>query len=58
MEQRTMKLPADRVTEIIPPAPEKREAQSTAMCLCCHKKFPAARMDADGCGICEECLAP
>ncbi len=58
MEQLTMKFPADRVIEIIPPAPEKRKARSTAMCLCCHKKFPASRMDVDGCGICEECLAP
>ncbi len=58
MEQLTMKLLTDPVIEIIRPAPEKREARSTAMCLCCHKKFPASRMDVDGCGICEECLAP
>lgn len=58
MEQLTMKLLTDRVVEIIPPAPEKRIARSTAMCLCCRKRFPASRMDVDGCGICEECLAP
>lgn len=58
MEQLTVKLFTDRVVEIILPAPEKRIARSTAMCLCCRKRVPASRMDVDGCGICEECLAP
>ena len=33
-------------------------AQATATCICCQKRRLAARMDVDGCGICEECLAP
>jgi len=58
MDQMARKIPTDRVIEIIPPAPVKRDARSTLTCQCCQKQFPASRMDVDGCGICEECLAP
>lgn len=58
MEQVALKSPTDRLIEIIPPKPIKRDERSTATCLCCQKQFPASRMDVDGCGICEECLAP
>ncbi|WP_170117253.1 hypothetical protein [Neorhizobium alkalisoli] len=44
----------DAAVEIIPPEDqEKRE--DTRICLCCQRA--ARRMDDDGCGICDECLA-
>lgn len=58
MDQVALKAPIDRLIEIIPPKPIKRDERSTVTCLCCLRQFPASRMDADGCGICEECLAP
>jgi hypothetical protein len=44
-----------RVAEIIPPEREDRAREDTSPCLCCGRR---SRMDEDGCGICEECLAP
>ncbi len=43
----------ERVIEIIPP--ERSREEDTSPCLCCGWR---SRMDEDGCGICEECLAP
>jgi hypothetical protein len=43
----------ERVIEIIPP--ERSREEDTSTCLCCGRR---SRMDEDGCGICEECLAP
>jgi hypothetical protein len=39
--------------EILPP---EREGAGGAACLCCGRV--RASLDEDGCGICEECLAP
>ncbi|TBC68739.1 hypothetical protein ELH30_31685 (plasmid) [Rhizobium ruizarguesonis] len=43
--------------EILPPDRETFTADSTT-CPCCRKIRPASSMDDDGCGICDECLAP
>lgn len=40
-------LPPDRITQ-----------HEMAICLCCCRQRPKSDMDEDGCGICEECLAP
>jgi hypothetical protein len=58
MDQVATKVVSDHEIEVIPPTRDKRNAQNTTICLCCQKKRLASRMDVDGCGICEECLAP
>lgn len=47
----------DHEIEIIPPKREKEHPRNMMTCQCCKKKRSASKMDADGCGICEECLA-
>ncbi|SDA87916.1 hypothetical protein SAMN03159448_04050 [Sinorhizobium sp. NFACC03] len=47
----------DHDLELIPPKRDDRHLHNTVTCLCCRKKRLASAMDADGCGICEECLA-
>ncbi|MNL68801.1 hypothetical protein D3C87_1935800 [compost metagenome] len=44
--------------EVIPPEHEEGDLGNAMICLCCQKKRSASWMDADGCGICDECLAP
>ncbi|AOF92420.1 hypothetical protein BSY16_6114 (plasmid) [Sinorhizobium sp. RAC02] len=44
----------DAAVEIIPPE-EADKREGTRICLCCQRA--CARMDDDGCGICDECLA-
>lgn len=58
MDQVATELTPDRDIEIIPPPNDKRDAETTTTCLCCKRKCPTWVMDSDGCGICEECLAP
>ncbi len=49
---------SDLHMEILPPErTEEPQADATA-CLCCRRMRSAAKMDDDGCGICDECLAP
>ncbi|PSS59910.1 hypothetical protein C6558_35690 [Ensifer sp. NM-2] len=48
----------DAEIEVIPPARDEVSAGNTTVCLCCQEVRSASRMDADGCGICDECLAP
>ncbi|UAX98164.1 HEPN domain-containing protein (plasmid) [Ensifer adhaerens] len=49
---------SDHQFETLPPKSASRSAGNTVTCLCCQEQRPATSMDADGCGICEECLAP
>ncbi|MDO5898455.1 hypothetical protein [Agrobacterium sp. Azo12] len=44
--------------EILPPDRRCAPGPETVTCPCCQKARPASTMDADGCGICDECLAP
>jgi hypothetical protein len=58
MDRRTTRTATNHEIEVIPPQPEIAHARNTVTCLCCQQKRLVSRMDADGCGICEECLAP
>lgn len=49
---------SDREIDVIPAQRDKESAQRNVTCLCCQKKRLASTMDVDGCGICDECLAP
>lgn len=42
--------------EILPP--HHATQHETAICRCCCRQRPNSAMDEDGCGICNECLAP
>lgn len=55
MEQIALEF-ADPEMEIIPPACDDDEAD-VVVCLCCQRLCSQSRMDDDGCGICEECIA-
>jgi len=44
--------------EILPPEREDNCTSDATTCPCCQKLRPASSMDDDGCGICDECLAP
>lgn len=46
----------DAEVEILPPH-HFNENETTA-CVCCLRLRPRTLMDEDGCGICNECLAP
>ncbi|NNU63795.1 hypothetical protein G9X67_00610 [Rhizobium sp. WYCCWR 11152] len=55
MENLPVELIAAHDGEILPPERgDDRDEMST--CLCCGR--PRSFLDEDGCGICEECLAP
>ncbi|SCB48104.1 hypothetical protein GA0061102_106313 [Rhizobium miluonense] len=53
----TDQLP-DLHMEILPPERVEESCTDAKACLCCRRMRSAARMDDDGCGICDECLAP
>ena len=42
--------------EILPPKREISSGEGACSCLCCGRMRSV--FDEDGCGICEECLAP
>ncbi|RWX20668.1 hypothetical protein EHI47_39015 [Rhizobium leguminosarum] len=44
--------------EILPPDRDETCASDATACPCCRRLRPASSMDDDGCGICDECLAP
>jgi hypothetical protein len=55
MEDVAKELIATHHAEILPP--ERCDClDDGAICLCCGRQRSV--MDQDGCGICEECLAP
>jgi len=47
----------DDLIEILPPEP-RADTIDLCACLCCCRPCNSSAMDADGCGICDECLAP
>lgn len=55
MEDASVETTSAFEIEILPPERE-RLCEGGAACLCCGRRQPM--MDEDGCGICEECLAP
>ncbi|TCA30185.1 hypothetical protein E0H70_16045 [Rhizobium leguminosarum bv. viciae] len=44
--------------EILPPNRDEACAPDATTRPCCRTLRPASSMDDDGCGICDECLAP
>ncbi len=58
MDQLSSNLLSAPEIEVIPPERDEGDLGNAMICLCCHEMRSAWRMDADGCGICDECLAP
>ncbi len=58
MHQRAADMLLEVWIEILPPEREETCTSDAATCACCHNLRPASSMDDDGCGICDECLAP
>lgn len=49
---------SDLHMEILPPERDDESRADGIACLCCRRTRSARKMDEDGCGICDECLAP
>jgi len=49
---------SDLHMEILPPERDEESCADGIPCLCCRRTRSARKMDEDGCGICDECLAP
>ncbi len=58
MDQSAADLLSKVCIEILPPDRDETWASDATICPCCGKLRPASSMDDDGCGICDECLAP
>ncbi|MFJ6326893.1 MULTISPECIES: hypothetical protein [unclassified Rhizobium] len=56
MEDDALKQIAAAEIEILPPERDDLFDESSRTCLCCGRS--RSFIDEDGCGICEECLAP
>ena len=46
------------LVEILPPERDAASLPGMVACPCCQKMRSASCMDEDGCGVCDECLAP
>lgn len=58
MERRNVDVLSECIIEIPPPARKTPLGRDTIICPCCRKVGSKSDMDDDGCGICDECLAP
>jgi hypothetical protein len=56
MEDDALELIAAPEIEILPPEHDDVDRGGARICLCCGRS--QSFLDDDGCGICEECLAP
>lgn len=56
MDEHAVELIADDIIEILPPEPRETSGRHMRICLCCGRS--CVSMSEDGCGICDECLAP
>ncbi|MBW9116814.1 hypothetical protein JNB88_24595 [Rhizobium cauense] len=56
MEDDILELKATTEIEILPPEHDDASREGACTCLCCGRT--QSFLDDDGCGICEECLAP
>lgn len=56
MDEHAIELIADDTIEILPPDPHAMDDSQARTCLCCGRSFFS--QTEDGCGICDECLAP
>lgn len=48
-------IPEDQSIEILPPERRGRGLLEVSACICCGRR---SHIDEDGCGICDDCLAP
>lgn len=48
---------SDDLIEILPPEPRVSTSEA-GTCLCCCRPCSFSDLDGDGCGICDQCLAP
>ncbi|TAV81452.1 hypothetical protein ELI02_27575 (plasmid) [Rhizobium leguminosarum] len=58
MDQSAIGTLSESYIEILPPDRDEKCASGGTACPCCRRLRPASSMDDDGCGICDECLAP
>ena len=58
MDQSAADTLSEFCIEILPPDREEMCVSDAKTCPSCRKLRPASSMDDDGCGICDECLAP
>ena len=58
LDKPATELFSDLMMEILPPEREDKACAGAMTCLCCRRPRSQSMMDEDGCGICEECLAP
>ena len=58
MDQSAADMLLEVYIEILPPEREGTCTSDAATCPYCQKLRPASSMDDDGCGICDQCLAP
>ncbi|WJH38313.1 hypothetical protein N7E02_06595 (plasmid) [Aliirhizobium terrae] len=56
MDDGTTDMFSEAYIEILPP--DHIDQKESAICVCCCRQRPNSAMDEDGCGICDECLAP
>jgi hypothetical protein len=56
MEDDALELTVAPEIEILPPEHDDVDRDGAFTCLCCGRS--QSFLDDDGCGICEECLAP
>jgi len=57
MDDVTDTIYENELIEILPPEPHA-DGSDLRACLCCCRPCNSSAMDEDGCGICDECLAP
>ncbi len=57
MDDLTDMIYSDDLIEILPPE-ARADGLDQRACLCCCLPCNPSAMDEDGCGICDECLAP
>ncbi len=57
MDDAAIELISDNLVEILPPEMQAGGPQAKTCLCCCRRCLPGA-IDDDGCGICDECLAP
>lgn len=48
---------SDDLIEILSPEPRVSTSEART-CLCCCRPCSSSDIDEDGCGICDQCLAP
>ncbi|TAV40633.1 hypothetical protein ELI30_35665 [Rhizobium leguminosarum] len=58
MDRSAAEMLSEIYIEILPPDRDETCAPDATTCPCCRRLRAASSMNDDGCGICNECLAP